>query len=345
MPKIIINGRFLNKQITGVQRFAREIVGELDSLASPGVFEIAVEKGTQNLPNYHNIKIIEIGRLHGNLWEQISLPNYVKKEKASCLSLCNSSPLRCSDYITIFDMKIKAHPNFFSKKFRIWYNYLFLKSIKRAKLIFTDSEFAKSEIVKYYPDCSINKIVVTYCGWQHMDRVPFCETVLEKYTLTKGSFYYAMGSFDPNKNFVWIAAQAKKNPNSIFAIAGSINRKVFSNKIKYEFPDNLKILGYVSDSEAKTLMRDCKAFLFPSIYEGFGIPPLEAVASGCKSIIVSDLSVMHELFLDSANYIQAEKTLDDYNRTDNFATILSRFSWRESAKKMLDALQSGLIEK
>ena len=60
---------------------------------------------------------------------------------------------------------------------------------------------------------------------------------------------------------------------------------------------------WVSDEGAKTLMRDCKVFLFPTFYEGFDIPPLEAISAGAKQVVVSDTEVMHEVFGDSVSYI------------------------------------------
>ena len=92
----------------------------------------------------------------------------------------------------------------------------------------------------------------------------------------------------------------------------------------------MKLLGYVSDEEAKTLMRDCKAFLFPSIYEGFGIPPLEAMSAGCKRIIVSDTEVMHEIFGDSVEYINIKKEEITFSEND----VLSTYSWEKSALQL-----------
>lgn len=106
----------------------------------------------------------------------------------------------------------------------------------------------------------------------------------------------------------------------------------------------MKLLGYVSDEEAKTLMRDCKAFLFPSIYEGFGIPPLEAMSAGCKRIIVSDTEVMHEIFGDSVEYINS--TSRDYNIDIDLKVlekdkknVLKSYSWEMSAKYLYSLIE------
>ena len=90
----------------------------------------------------------------------------------------------------------------------------------------------------------------------------------------------------------------------------------------------------VTDEEAKTLMRDCKAFLFPSIYEGFGIPPLEAVSAGTKKIVVSDIPVMHEIFEEDANYIDLNEDVKIEKLHKCSGNVLKKYSWIESSEKL-----------
>lgn len=339
--KVIINGRFLIHRVTGVERYAREILSELDKLIAPESMEMAVPPEVEDIPVYKNIKVVKIGRLHNRLWEHVSFPWYVKKRKGISLNLCNVAPLSNPGIVCIHDMKIKAHPEYFSKKFRIWYKLLFWNQTKRAKKIITVSEFSKKELKKYYnvPD---EKIVVIPNAWQHYEKIEYDENTLKKYKLNKNGFYFAMGSMEPNKNFRWIAETAIKTPDNIYAIAGSINNKVFSEGVGGECPTNVKLLGFVSDKEAKTLMRDCKAFLFPSIYEGFGIPPLEAMSAGCKNIVVSDTEVMHEIFGDSVEYIQYKRDKTEENHLEREEQkkmkVLSRYSWNISAKLLVNEI-------
>ena len=151
-----------------------------------------------------------------------------------------------------------------------------------------------------------------------------------------------MSSLTKNKNFRWIAENAQNNPNVTYAISGAMNNRIFSDTFDFDIPSNMKFLGYVSDEEAKTLMRHCKAFLFPTFYEGFGIPPLEAMSVGAK-IVVSDTSCMREIYENAAYYI------DPYNPNINLdqlldlevipaLEILNKFSWKESAYKLYEIL-------
>lgn len=336
MKKIIINGRFLTQKITGVQRYAREIVLELDNLIKKDEIEIAIPPETIDVPNYKNIKVVKVGIFHNRLWEHISFPLYVIKRGGISLNLCNVAPLISPGLVCIHDMKIKAHPEFFSKKFLIWYRLLFFNAAKRAKLIITVSEFSKSEIIKYY-NIKPEKIIVVPNGWQHFEKIIYDEDALRKYNLLRNNYYFAMSSLEPNKNFKCIAEMSKNNPKEKFVIAGSINEKVFARGLGFNCPANMQLIGYVTDEEAKTLMRDCKAFLFPSIYEGFGIPPLEAMSAGARRIVVSDIPVMHEIFSESVDNV--DETGKDYLFINSYNlkeknNILKNYNWKISCMKL-----------
>ena len=342
MQRIIINGKFLSQRVTGVQRFAREILLELDKLVSPGEIEIALPPDAMDVPNYNNLHILRVGKMTGVFWEQVSFPLYVIKRHALSLNLCNVAPILSPGYVCICDVKIKSVPQFFSWSFLIWYRILFRNAIMRAKSILTISQFSKDEIIKYY-HAMPHRINVIHCAWQHYQRIDYSEEALDKYKLEKGSYYFAVSSLEPNKNFKWIAETAKQNPNCIFAVAGSINAKLFSDGLGFERPDNMRLLGYVSDEEAKTLMRDCKAFLFPSFYEGFGIPPLEAISAGAPEAIVSDIPVMHEVFGDYVCYVDISEECHKISELSagkllSCNGLLKKYSWAESAKRLYEIL-------
>lgn len=338
--KVIVNGRFLLHKVTGVERYAREILAELDKIIEPGELEMVVPPETERIPVYKNIKVVKVGRLRNRLWEHISFPWYVQKRKAVSLNLCNVAPLPSPGIVCIHDVKIKARPQDFSKKFLLWYNLLLSNACKRARKIITVSEFSKREICKYYgvvPD----RITVIPNAWQHYERIGYDEDALIKYGVVKNNYFFSMCSLEPNKNFRWIAEVAKQHPEQTFAVSGSINEKVFANGLGFERPENMKLLGYVSDEEAKTLMRDCKAFLFPTFYEGFGIPPLEAISAGAKQVVVSDTEVMHEIFGDSVVYVDPNdyqlSIITDGAKVKN-GGILMRFGWDKSAGMLYDVV-------
>lgn len=345
---VIINGKFLSQRTTGVQRYAREIISELDKIIDPD-FKIilAINKRAKNLPEFKNIKIKKIGKLSGVLWEQLSLPLYVLRRRALCVNLCNIAPILTPHITTIHDVSFKVNKSFFSKKFTLWYNFVFSLIINRIKEILTVSDFSKAEIFRVY-NKNFENITVAYNGWQHMEKISENSAALEKYGLHKNEFYFAMSSLAPNKNFGWIAKAAQNNPEQIFAVSGAVNRKVFGDIFNFEIPKNLKFLGYVSDEEVKALMKGCKAFLFPTFYEGFGIPPLEALSQGAKAV-VSDASCMREIFGDCVYYIKPNDPDVDLDRlietpVENAEKLLKKYDWKNSAQIIYNIIKNKIYE-
>ena len=218
-------------------------------------------------------------------------------------------------------------------------------AVKKGKQIFTISKFSAEEIEKYIGGKSKNYPIIP-CGWQHMDRITVKGDSKSKFGVEVGSYFFSMSSIAPTKNFKWVIEAAKQNKNQIFIIAGGTDPKSFGiNSLEEEVP-NVKYVGRVSDEDAKLLMRDCKAFIFPSYYEGFGIPPMEAFACGAPEVIVSDIPVMHEVCGTSAHYINPfDYENIDLNtimkhETDAPDQVLSKYSWRDSAQKLLNVLET-----
>lgn len=340
---IVINGRFLTQKITGVQRFAHEIIRELDRIVKPNEIKILVPRDIiYNEIRYENIEIIKCGKLTGHLWEQIELPFYVKKLKGRLLNLCNTAPIINPGIITIHDIQTKVHPEFFNKKFAIWYNFMHKINIKKAQKIITVSEFSKKEIIKYY-NVDDNKIEVIYNGWQHMERIIADESILDRLNIKNQEYILGVSSINPNKNFKYILELAKLHPEYKFIVVGKKNDKIFSDT-HLEKLTNLIWTGYITDEEIKALYSKARVFIFPSFYEGFGIPPLEALACGCGQVIVSNTSCLPEIFEKNVEYINPKiiKIIKLNNNIDmtNNKRIKNKFSWEKNTKKLKEVLYS-----
>lgn len=331
-----INGRFLTRPGTGVDRYAYEIVRILDNLMSRGEAVIILPskaEQTQSI-SLSNIIIVRVGEHTGHVWEQVDLARYLKNEGLLGINLCNTAPMSTPGIVCIHDMAVISNAVNYSWRFRLWYRLLYSILQIRAHKIITVSEFSKSEIEKYYP-ISKGKIEVIPNAWQHMQRIKADDSILGRAGLTKGSYYFAMSSLAPNKNLRWLVETARLNPREVIAIAGGINTKVFG---KHDIPqtENVKYLGYVTDGEAKALMQNCKRFLFPTLYEGFGIPPMEAMACDA-SAVVSDIEVMHEIYGKAVTYVDPGKSvyLDRIPiPTADGRSVLGRYSWESSARAL-----------
>ncbi len=340
---VVINGRFLEQKITGVQRFALETIKALDEFAAESAipYILAVTPGTpeEAVPRLNNISIERPGSLNGILWEQTQFVSYLNKKNALVINLCSVTTLFYRhSLVCMHDIIYTLHPEFISTKnwlVRRWHMLQDRTASKKSLKIFTVSNFCKKEIADYY---SINpdKIVVVYNGWQHFNPEITKDDFSERYSFLKdGQYFYTMSTLKKNKNFKWIVDNAKFNPDKTYAVAGKIDVKKFGTSAEeYEAP-NVHYLGYVSDDDAKLLMKHAKAFLFPSLFEGFGIPPLEAIAMGTP-VICSNTSCLPEIFEDTVHYINPENpqiNLDPLleEKTASLGKLLSRYSWRNTA--------------
>ena len=332
--KYAIDGLFLTQRITGIQRVAFELVKALDKIVKKN--EIIIIAPDTELTNIEltNISVVKYGRLKGIAWQQICFAYYLWKNDLNALCLTNILPLLYRrGMIMLHDVSYKANPCFFTSKrdrlSAIWHRLNYYLAAKSKMTILTVSNFSKSEIKKYYsvPD---KRIHVIYNAWQHMDSVGKSEEVFKKnIEIKKSEYFFSMATMAPNKNYKWIVNAAKNNPDKIFVIAGGGNLSV-------EGLNNLIILGYVTDEDAKALMGNCKAFIFPTFYEGFGLPPLEAIACGAPEIIVSDTPCMREIYRNYANYLDPNnyscliiRESTKYNRD-----LLEQYSWIVSADKL-----------
>lgn len=341
MKKIVINGRFLTQQITGVQRVAHELVREMDNLIKVKNIEVVVlaPKNTIFETLYKNIKIKKVGFLKGHLWEQLELPFYAFKEKGVLLNLCNTAPIINTGIVDIHDISFRVNSQFFSKKFSWYYRVLVWILVRTSKKILTVSEFSKQEIIKYY-NVPKEKVEVIYNSWEHILRVKEDFSILQKFNLEKKNFYLAVSSIAPNKNFQYIIELAKLYPEKWFVIVGKKNLKIFG-KLGIENLENIVWCGYVSDEELKALYMTCKGFIYPSFYEGFGLPPLEVMGCGCEEIYVSNTSCLSEIFGDSVIYLnpyKAEKILITSSIKLNNKR-LDKYNWQLSIGRTLKLFQ------
>jgi glycosyltransferase involved in cell wall biosynthesis len=346
VSRFIINGKFLSQRMTGVQRFAYELVSALDGqLTTNDGVSLAVPSSVSEtqIPNLHAIAVARVGSHHGVRWEQCDFPSYCHAQHAIPVNLCNAAPLRNPGIVCIHDVKVKRFPEYFTWKFRLWYDLLFSRIARKAVLVLTVSEFSKKEIeaTLHIPE---RKIVVVPNAWQHLEHIVPSDDVLSRYHVLDKGFFFMLGSLDPNKNLAWLVKEAQRNPQETFLVSGSIDRKVFAKSAAMaSLPSNVTFLGYASDEDVKGLMTHCKALVFPSFYEGFGVPPLEALRVG-SPIIVSDIPVLREIYHEAAIYIDPHRT--DYVLEELLATnttgadkVLASYDWKISAGLLKDVLE------
>lgn len=342
--KIIINGKVYSKKyISGVQRYQLEIVRELDKLIKSEEIEMIVPKDAQ-IPKLKNIKVKRFGHFKNILWEQVELPYYVYKNKGISLNLGNVAPIISPGIVCLHDINMIKNRKNFNYLNYLWYKILHRNTAKRTKQLLTVSEFSKNEIVNYY-NINRDKVHITYNGWQHLTRVEENQLILDKIReLTKGKeYFFSIGTLTKHKNLKWVIEVAKKNPEYIFLISGFKNSKKVYKKLGIESTSNVKYIGYLTDEEMKTVMKNAKALVYPTLYEGFGIPVIEAIALNTK-VIVSYIPAIREIYGDSVYYINPYDTnikIEELlkKNIEDPKIVLEKYSWEKSAKKLLKILR------
>lgn len=343
MRKIVINGDYLTfKTFAGACRFASEILDELDLLVEGEDIELLVPQYAKSVPKFKNIKIVKQGNQSIQVWRNFYLPRYVKKNNALLVDLTQAFPLGANGITCFFDcipeIVENSYSGFIGKYIRKPLKLAQRKlAAKRSRAILTISECSKNDIVRIY-GVPAEKVKIAYCGWQHINEIEKSTGILEKYPRLKDNeFYFCLGSRVPHKNIQWIVAAAQQNKNSLFVVSGENSySKNFNTE---EFPQNIIFTGYISDGDIKTLMGKCKAFILPSFYEGFGIPPLEALSQGAQAII-ADASCFPEIYGNAVHYINPNnyKNIDIAqilkSPAESPMAILEKYSWKESAKAL-----------
>lgn len=218
-------------------------------------------------------------------------------------------------------------------------------SLGGAEVVFTDSNYAKGRILHHY-ELNPDKFVVVPCAWQHMLRIGQDDSILGRLDLEPGQFFFSLGSRFPYKNFRWVEAAARQNPQYRFVVTGNAMHWEDDGK---DAPANVTFTGYLSDGEVKALEAHCRAFLHPSREEGFGIPPMEAMSAGARCI-VSKAASLPEVYGDSVWYIDSTDydhiDLDEimsYSPKDSNEDVLLRYSWERSARIVLDAIEERCL--
>jgi len=353
--KIFVNSRFLTQKITGAQRFAIEISRQLKRL-EPERFIFVAPKNIIHINLAKELRAEVIGVNTGHIWEQIDLPLYLKNRRVFLLlNLLNTAPLFYKNkIITIMDLSWKHFPKAVSKKFYFWYKFLIPKIAKESKHIFTISQFSKNDISN---ELNIKENIITNIS------CAFSED-FKNIGVKRGRQILSVASLQPYKNIDGIIqAFISLKEKGRFAeykliLVGGYNENVF-RKIKIfnviKSRSDIVLTGYIDDEKLIELYNKSSLFVLTSLFEGFGLPPLEAMACGCP-VVVSNVASLPEVCGDAAYYVNPYDINDIANGIDKVLTDenlrrdliekgfenVKRFSWEKSAKQMIKVFNEVL---
>lgn len=347
--KTYINGRFLNQKLSGVQRFAREIVQALDGVLGPedGEWEILMPPGTACDLALTRITAREVGRNQGVKWQQLDLWRAASGDRL--VNLCNTGPvLHSRSFTVLHDVMVFRTPGNYSFAYRS-YHQLLDRLIARRSRLGTVSDFSRREIGAVLGP---KDAVVLHNSSEHIGRITPDAGVLERLGLAPQGFAMMLGSVTPNKNAA-LAIEAMRRLGAEaprLVIVGALNPKVFGNVLSDS--QDVIFAGRLSDEEVVALYAAAAALIFPSRYEGFGIPPLEAMCFGCP-VLSSNIPPVQEVCGEAALYFSPDapdELAGQWRRLVSEPGLRARmialgherraqFSWAESARRLAAAVR------
>lgn len=346
---IYYNARFLTQLFSGVQRFSWELTKRLiNSLENLKI--IAPQKKFWKR-DWSYSKVIETGKKSGVFWEQVELPLFLKKESPFLINPGNTAPLLYERNLVInHGLAWKRCPYAFSRKFRIWYDFLIPRVLKKALLIFAVSEFCKQELLEFY-NLEEEKVFVLYPG------------ISEKFRplgLKRKNFILYVGNLQPYKNLKTLIKAFEILVERDFEIelwiAGIRDEKVFKEEVLKEVKEKAKprirFLGFKEDEELVYLYNQARCLVLPSFYETFGFPVVEAMACGCP-VVTSSIPALKEIAGDSVLFFNPndveelsfvlEKVLTEETLRENLIKRgyerVKRFSWENTVRDFLEILR------
>jgi glycosyltransferase involved in cell wall biosynthesis len=337
---IHVNGRYQTQRVTGVQRYAQEIVNRVGDL----VQVIRPDRWTSGIK--------------GHLWEQSILP---RQTRGGLLwSPCNTGPISVArQVVTVHDCAFVDYPGGFSRTFGAWYRFMIPRLARRARKIITVSRFSAGRLAEY---CKIGeeKIAVIPngvdpkfrpCGPEEIAGTRSQLNLPENYLL-------CVGSLEPRKNLprllqAWQQV-APNYPGVSLVIAGA-KHHTFRQAGIDTLPQRVHLAGYVADDHLPALYAGATAFVYPSLYEGFGLPVLEAMACG-TAVVCSSSTSLSEVAGEAAIYVEPtdvdslaagiQEILADSDRRATLRALglerSKQFSWDTAAQRTLETLKQAL---
>jgi glycosyltransferase involved in cell wall biosynthesis len=371
MARIAINAMIVGQTKAGVGRFVSELLNALAQLDRENQYTVyTTEFGKQQLvvgPNFR-VHALSLPRPVRLAWEQLVLPWLVRRDGADLLhgqGFTLPVLAGCRSLVTIYDMTWFSHGSTHEMVKTLYFRTLIPASLRRATHVLTISESARTDLLARFPELA-DRVTTTLGGVATVFYRPSPshanQPVLARYGI-QGPFILSVGMIQPRKNLprlIEAFALLRRDagvPHRLVVCGGKGWQfaEVFATVEALGLASSVVFTGFVPDEDLLHLYATCDAFAYPSLYEGFGLPVVEAMAAGAP-VLTSDNSSLREVAGDAAllcNPLSVEDIAGKLrqlieNRSlrselvERGRTRAQRFTWQETARQTLDAYRGAL---
>ena len=363
MGDVVINGKFLSAAMTGVHRVAFGLVEQL-TCHQPEIADLfgrpasIVAPPTVALTDRRpRMAIDRKGVLAGQLWEQLELP--AKARGKLLLNFCNLAPVLSATSITmIHDTQVFTTPESYSRAFVRFYRTVQPVIGARAVRVLTVSRYSAEQLVRWNV-APADRIRVIHNGVDHAGHGVADPAVLRKLGLGTAGYVLALSSVQAHKNLkVLLEAFASEPLADLRLVLFGAEGRSAAIAAGLAVPPNVLFAGRVSDGELQALTENALCYAMPSRTEGFGLPPLEAMFSGCPAV-VSTGGALPEVCGDAALYVDPDRpaewirapraVADDRELRTRHAALgrlrAAHFTWARAGESLMDVLREVARER
>jgi glycosyltransferase involved in cell wall biosynthesis len=369
--RFAVDAHAIGRHLTGNEVYVRSLLSALAGLnhSSELIAYISAESAAQCLPGN-----IRTRRVATNPFVRLGfdLAMRVRQDRPDLLHVQYTAPLACPVpvVVSVHDVSFLEHPEYFTRD-RAWQlQFTVRRTVKRAARILTGSEFSRASILKVYGDLDEDKVVVVpnaaASEFRPISREAAAAAVRERFDIA-APFVLSVGDLQPRKNQIGLIkafarlvnAYPQLKQNLVLAgketwFADQVHKAARESGVS----DRIQFFGFVSDDDLLQLYNACDLFIFPSFYEGFGLPALEAMACG-RAVACSHTSALPEVVdgaailfdpyaLDEIVRALADLLLDRELRVRTERLGLQRaahFSWQKTAQRTLEVFHDVLEQR
>jgi len=364
----IIVEKNLDSQRSGLEVYTYNLIKNLLKVDKKNNYFFIKDRQNTGFPRKNEIKI-NLGKTPARkvLKNSFDLPSIVKRYQLDIVhDPCQMGPfllpLKAQKILTIYDLFPLTHPQTAPSRYAPFiYTYLLPQVLKRTDIVVAGSKNTQKDILKYFPNLKDKTTVIYAAAEESFRRIGNLETVKRKYTLNF-PFIFSLGILNPRKNlialikaFSKLKTQKLKHKLVIGGQKGWRFENIFQQAGKLAKKGEILFTGFIPNQDLPFFYNLADLFVFPSLYEGFGIPILEAMACGCP-VITSNISSMPEVAGNAALLINTPQNVDEIaNKINQVLTNPSlrkdlakrgfiqaaKFSWEKTASQTIKVYEGA----